>query len=513
MRQPLRPLTKSLRQFVSWGARWGRRQLKWGIVPLLLEVSSCGNAPDQAASQPKGSPVAAVPAAAPLPVADPLTLVRQILGAAAADTVRHGGLLTVPDVVAAYDSAQMLFWTTDSALTTPAKDLLALVERAPEYGLNPATYRRNRLQALADSLELPALAPATLARARASFDLLLTDAVLALMRHLHRGRLRPNTPSALEKKTNRLLQPVRLLRQALAAGNLPEAILALQPPNREYQALQRALAVWLREPAADSTPERRRLFERAAVNLERWRWEPIADTAYLLINLPTFELTLQGERRVWATHRAIVGKPETPTPTLSSRLGYFTTAPEWKVPNSIITKEILPHLRRDPGFLARHNYALYSEAGTLVDPATVNWQRVEAAHFPYSVRQMAGCDNSLGTVVFRFANPYDIYLHDTPLRQYFAWPKRAFSHGCVRVEKPLALAALLLRRDGQDTVQLPNDAECAAQPRPRDYRLKRAVPLHIRYATCVADEGKLRLLPDVYRRDSVVLRQLFPVIR
>ena len=143
-----------------------------------------------------------------------------------------------------------------------------------------------------------------------------------------------------------------------------------------------------------------------------------------------------------------------------------------------------------------------------MNPAGVNWAAVTAKNFAYTIRQSAGCDNSLGNIVFRFANPYSVYVHDTPLRQLFARPARALSHGCVRLENPMLLAAYLLRREG-NTARLPSDEECARQSRPRELRLRRPIALYIRYATCTAENGRLRFLPDIYGRDAVIRRGLF----
>ena len=228
----------------------------------------------------------------------------------------------------------------------------------------------------------------------------------------------------------------------------------------------------------------------------------------MLVNLPACELLLVAHDSVLRRFRVVVGKPATPTPTLSSVIDYFTLAPDWHVPRSIAVKEMLPRLRRDPGYFARNNYALYDERGQLLDPQRINWAGVSAHNFLYTVRQSAGCDNALGNIVFRFANPYAVYVHDTPLREVFAQPYRALSHGCIRLEQPMQLAAYLLRRGGQ-RVQLPTEAECARQPRPRNVPLRRSIWLFVRYATCTAESGHLRFLPDIYHRDEVIRRGLF----
>jgi murein L,D-transpeptidase YcbB/YkuD len=419
------------------------------------------------------------------------------------------------EVRAFYDSTYVVAWTLPTGRLTPdGHATLALLARAAEHGLRPADYGVAHLQALRDSLTQQTQAPQR-AGQRARLDVALSQAVLRFGSDLKRGRLHPTTLTAQEKAVGPTSQPATLLRTALASHTVPAALLANAPSNREYQQLQQALTQWLARPVApDSAALRQRQYEQAAVNLERWRWEPLpaADSSYVLVNVPAYELLLVARDSVVRRHRVVVGTARTTTPTLSSRLTHFTLAPDWHVPRSIATREMLPRIKRNVSYLASHNYALYDGRGRLVDPARVNWSKVTARNFAYTIRQSAGCDNSLGNIVFRFANPYSVYVHDTPLRQAFAQPYRALSHGCVRLENPLLLAADLLRREG-NPARLPSADECARQPRPRQLRLRRPIALYIRYATCTADNGRLRFLPDIYSRDAVIRRGLFgPVL-
>ncbi|MFD2787204.1 L,D-transpeptidase family protein [Hymenobacter rubripertinctus] len=398
---------------------------------------------------------------------------------------------------------------TDSVgqVSADALATLTLLARAAEHGLRPADYGVAVLQALHDSLGQPA-PPLQRGWQQARLDVALSRAALRFGSDLGRGRLHPYTPTTKETAAGTAGQPSARLRAALARHAVPAALLANAPANREYQQLQRALVQWLAGRVGPDSVGRRRQYEQAAVNLERWRWEPLADSSYVLINVPAYELLVVEQDSVVRRHRVVVGAPRTRTPTLSSRLTHFTLAPDWHVPRSIATKEMLPRIKQDVGYLARHNYALYDGRGQLVNPASVAWATVTAQNFAYTIRQSAGCDNSLGNIVFRFANPYSVYVHDTPLRQYFARPARALSHGCVRLENPMQLATYLLRREGS-AVQLPSNEECARQPRPHDVRLRQPIALYIRYATCTVENGRLRFLPDIYGRDAFIRRGLF----
>lgn len=432
-------------------------------------------------------------------------------GSAAATDTRLG-LLAGVSTRAFYGALPTPAWTLAAdSLTPDAVAALALLADAPAYGLRPVDYGWPRLRALRDSLATHAAGSGHHARL-ARFDLYLSDAVLRLMSDLYRGRLRPYTLSPREKQAKYAFSFADALRAGLAGGTVRAAVLSCQPANREYHMLQAALAAWRQVPAlSDSTGDRPARYEQIALNLERWRWEAIPDSEYVLINLPAFVLQVVRADSVVQEHRVIVGQAKTPTPTLSSAISYFTTAPDWHVPRSIATKEILPRLRLDVGYLARNNYTVYDQQGRPLDPTRINWQQVTPKGFTYTIRQSGGCDNALGNVVFRFRNPYSVYVHDTPAQQLFKQPGRALSHGCIRLENPMQLAAYLLRRDGR-VVRLPSEEACANQPKPQDFRLRRSMPLHVRYHTCAVEGGQIRFYPDVYDLDGRLRQQLFPPV-
>ncbi|OON69936.1 hypothetical protein B0919_04080 [Hymenobacter sp. CRA2] len=444
----------------------------------------------------------------PVPQADPVAYrLRALLlpDSAARVGAPALSLQSRAEVLALYGPAPAAQWTRPDGQPTPAADtVLRLLRNAPSFGLQPAYYGVAALRALRDSLAVSSADSAQASR-QARFDVALSDAVLTLMRDLHRGRLHPYTASPQEQATGRAFRAAERLRPVLAANRVAAAVLACQPQHRAYRQLQQALARWLQQPDSAASAGAPHRYAQAALNLERWRWQAIVDSDYVLINIPAYELLVVRADSLVRRHRVVVGKPATPTPTLRSAIRSFTLAPDWHVPRSIATKEILPRLKADPGYLARNGYTLYSLQGAMLDPLRINWATVTAQQFPYLIRQSAGCDNALGNIVFRFPNPYSVYLHDTPMRQYFEQPQRAFSHGCIRLEQPLQLAAYLLRRDGSP-VRLPDEAACARQPRPRQVPLRRPMPLYVCYATCDAEWGQLRFYPDIYHRDDA-LRQ------
>jgi murein L,D-transpeptidase YcbB/YkuD len=163
------------------------------------------------------------------------------------------------------------------------------------------------------------------------------------------------------------------------------------------------------------------------------------------VNIPDFTLRLiERDREVWAT-RVVVGKQQQRTPMLQSTIDHLVFNPYWYVPSRIAQQEILPRLVENPRYLSEQQMEIVAPSGQVLDPSSIDWTVVNIHHFPYRIRQRPGAKNALGRVKFVFPNEHSVYLHDTPSYALFDRAERAFSHGCVRVEKPLELAARLLQ--------------------------------------------------------------------
>ena len=193
-------------------------------------------------------------------------------------------------------------------------------------------------------------------------------------------------------------------------------------------------------------------------NMEMWRWEPRAmGEERIEINIPDYSLKVMNGDDLVHEARVIVGKPDTPTPIFSNEMRYILVNPIWRVPDSIIKKEMAPKLAQDPDYLTRRGFEVSRVGDRLV------------------VRQPPGEANALGRILFMFPNEHAVYLHDTPARGLFAASRRAFSHGCVRVDQPMRLAelchgrrargmddrasAIAARRDGADRLPAPHDPD------------------------------------------------------
>lgn len=236
-----------------------------------------------------------------------------------------------------------------------------------------------------------------------------------------------------------------------------------------------------------------------AANLERWRWMPRRlDSTHIAVNLPAAHFELVREGRIDMAMRVVVGDVQHQTPTMATTMTSVVINPTWTVPPSIATREILPKLRKDPSYLASNNMRILDAFDNDFEKAQglgIDWSKY--SKFPYRLRQKPGADNALGQVKFNLDNGDDIYLHDTPKRQYFGRIFRALSHGCVRLERPVELAKLLLPASA-DKLE-----EWASDDTTRTLKLDKPLTVYLMYMTAWADEdGTVHFREDLYGHDG-----------
>ena len=232
--------------------------------------------------------------------------------------------------------------------------------------------------------------------------------------------------------------------------------------------------------------------QQILVNLERVRWlPPENDSVYILVNIPEYRLHVYEHGKYKFGMNVIVGTAANSTVIFTGALKYIVFSPYWNVPVSIVQKEILPGIQKDPNYIARHNMEITGYSNGL--PV---------------VRQKPGTDNALGLVKFLFPNSYDIYLHDTPNHDLFNQSSRSFSHGCIRIAQPTRMAEYLLR---YDTSWNPVKIDSAMhQPKEHWVTLKQTVPVFIVYFTAWVDrEGRLNFRKDIYGHDAKLAAKLF----
>lgn len=229
------------------------------------------------------------------------------------------------------------------------------------------------------------------------------------------------------------------------------------------------------------------------VNMERWRWLPRdLGNPYVIVNVPDYTLTLYNEGHAYWKTKLVVGKPALPTPMVSADMKFITINPTWNVPQSIIEKEYLPALQEDPRALDRIGLKVdYTRDGSI------------------RIWQPPGAANALGRIRFNFPNKFLVYQHDTPDKYLFARERRAYSHGCMRVENPLTYAEKLLSLVVPDENYSEARLEQMFGGKEININLPRFIPVHLTYQTAFVDEqGKLQLREDVYGRDSRMIAVL-----
>lgn len=243
------------------------------------------------------------------------------------------------------------------------------------------------------------------------------------------------------------------------------------------------------------------------VTMERWRWMPEdLGTHYIRVNIAGYELQRVRDGRIEEQMPVVVGKPYHQTPVFSGMIKYLEFNPYWNVPRSIAVKEELPKLQSDPGARAARGFEAVVD-GQGVPLTSIDWSGMSASHFPLRLRQKPGPLNALGRVKFMFPNRFSVYLHDTPARSLFARSQRSFSHGCIRVGRPIKLAEQVLRGvAGWDRRKI--DAVLASKQR-TVVNLSSPLPVHLTYATVWLDEdGQINFRPDIYRRDAKLEKAL-----
>jgi murein L,D-transpeptidase YcbB/YkuD len=260
----------------------------------------------------------------------------------------------------------------------------------------------------------------------------------------------------------------------------------------------------------------REKFYRIAITLDRYKMLPEQmPEIFIWINIPSFTLKLISNDAVIVSSRIVVGKQKTRTPVLNSAISEMITYPQWNIPQSIIVKEILPALKKNPGYLARKGYGLFDQMGEEIDPFSVDWSKYKKG-IPYRIIQGSGDDNALGILKFNFVNKYAVYLHDTNQRYYFGLDSRALSHGCIRVQEWEKIAYFILNLENefakvQNRNFVPADSlrHWLASKEKHTIPISIKVPVYIRYFTCENINGKVVFFEDIYDEDRDLADKIF----
>src|SRR6185295_16032762 len=389
-----------------------------------------------------------------------------------------------------------LAWSGNRKANADAKVALQVLSGAEEHGLPMSSYHLNALREFEESAG---------AHDTAVYDLLLTDGMLRYARDVRTGRIPPRSAYSDVNLPDQMFDPVPVLGAALQTGSLAAFLAELPPLHPEYERLKTALVqyrrlvaegAWSQLSATSADTERllarlskedsaaldgnviealRRYQSRNGLepdgklgprtlamlnvpasdrvaqieaNMERWRWLPRElESRYVMINAADATLKVVADGETILSSKVIVGARDKPTPMFRAIATEVTVNPPWNIPSSIARNEILPLLRRDPGYLRSQHIVLLN--GPKDDPygARIDWKRISAKAFPYQLQQLPGADNALGALKLEMPNAFNVYLHDTPGKNAFTRNDRNLSHGCVRVEQILPLASVALDGD------------------------------------------------------------------
>lgn len=379
-------------------------------------------------------------------------------------------------------------WTGKKGLNKNGVKLVKLLQQAGADGLEPGDYLYG----------LPKNVQSLTGDELAAAELMLSQSFWKFGRDLSAGRTTPSVSEPDIVISRKKTDVSGWLKIASRKG--PGYVIdALRPPHAQYHALRKLL------PRAKGAKAR-----QIIVNMERWRWLPRSlGKRHVMVNQAAFELMLFEGGKIEDRRPVVVGLPYHKTPMFSHVIEYAEFNPTWTVPRSIAGNEILPKLRKDAGYLERNNYKVYTSwkaDAPAMNPHSVDWNSVSSKKFPFRIVQQPGDGNALGQVKFLFPNRFNVYLHDTQSKKLFSQKERAFSHGCIRVYKPLDFAEKLF---GSRTLNQSKINKILSQPETQRLDLGKAVPIHLAYFTVWVDSGKAKFHKDVYGRDKLVSNILF----
>jgi murein L,D-transpeptidase YcbB/YkuD len=494
---------------------------------------------------------------------------------------RRCAAVAVVGLLAAPAASAQEVWLDAQQPSAQALQALALLEDAGADGLDPADYDAAGLRHAAAAAARPQATVAT----RRAFDAALTRAFERFLADLARGRVEPRAVRALYPRPP-APDTASLLRAALAADRLPQAVREAAPALSQYEELRRLLAeyralgankAWQQPlpplprgrldpgqpydglaqlaqrlialgdlPAGTPLPphyeaalvdavrafQRRhgllvdgvigratraeleispaRRAQQIALAMERLRWTPAPHAARaIVVNLPQFALhAYDGHLRRALEMPVVVGAAAPArkrTPLFAADLRYLEFSPFWDIPRSIVEHDLGPRLRRDANAFEREGFEFVTGDGRVArqfDQALL----AAVLRGQARMRQRPGPENAMGQIKFALPNPFAIYLHDTPETALFERVRRDFSHGCIRVRAPVALANFVLAGEpGWDEARI---VAAMGRDRPLTARLRVPVPVVIEYRTAVAVEGRPHFYPDIYGLDRVLTRAL-----
>jgi murein L,D-transpeptidase YcbB/YkuD len=382
-------------------------------------------------------------------------------------------------------------WVDAGGPTSKAIQALSFLKQADDWGLNAGDYtvRQAYTQFPRGSTERT--------QALAQFEASLSAKFLMFLQDNYRGRIDPNALSHYYDFKRKSLDLVATLNELGLAPNLSLVVKRVVPDNEKFAQLAIELQ-FLRSSSASSKTFAD--INKVVVAMEELRWLPREfPDRYVFINQPAYMAYYHENGQLALSMKAVIGQQDHQTNFFNATIKTVEFNPDWGVPQSIIQNEMLPKLRRDPNYLDREGYKV-SVKGKMMPSAKVDWSQPLDN---ISVVQPPGPENALGRLKILFPNPHAIYMHDTPARGKFASQDRMFSHGCIRLQNPQAMAAAVLKTsvdfvDGQIA-----DGAKKEMPVPEE------LPVYVAYFTAwPTADGIVHYYDDIYGRDAETLNAI-----
>ncbi|HVZ95585.1 MAG TPA: L,D-transpeptidase family protein, partial [Chitinophagaceae bacterium] len=262
---------------------------------------------------------------------------------------------------------------------------------------------------------------------------------------------------------------------------------------------------------AMNTSDRER-FVRIAITMDRFKMlPPEMPEEYIWVNLPAFTLQVWDNDSIKILSRIVCGKPATRSPVLTSAIAELITYPKWTIPASIIEKEVLPGVKKNPKYFQKKGFGVFDSKGNEINPDSIDWKKFNKT-IPYHVIQGSGDANALGVLKFNFNNKYAVYLHDTNERYLFGRNDRAMSHGCIRVQAWQQLAYYIIdhdNADGKSDIRIDSLQRWLKKKEKHSLGIRNRLPLFIRYFTCEGKNGGIVFYDDIYGEDKRLAEKYF----
>lgn len=397
-----------------------------------------------------------------------------------------------------------LAWFKKGVLTPQGDSLLRLLHQASYLGLIPEDYHITRIDTLYKKRND--------IRSLIKLDMLMTDAFMAMASHIRNGRL--DKEHMIWKNVEVDSTLLTIINSSILKNSIAEGLYGLEPRYSAYSLLKHDLKNKLDSISLGFTDSAltQKLVTRVrdlCVNMEQWRWEASnTNQSYIMVNIPSFHLDVVNNDSVIFKTSVIVGTPSSQTPTFDAQMVNMILYPYWNVPRDIATKELLPKIKSDSSYLENSRYRVLDMRGNVVAPDSINWRAHGVNNFPFMLQQTEGQHNALGIVKFNFVNPYNIYLHDTNAKGLFNEPRRTLSHGCVRVDRALELAHVLVSRENRFCSV--NDLKRFLKAEKQQQVSLDPIDLRIRYFTCHPQKnGNVQFYDDVYGKAALLTNALY----